>query len=428
MSRSRTLRRRLLPLGALLVSAFAVAPASPAQAAPVSGVNIAPMRAPDNRAEMLNDLEQARSLGAKVVRVELRWDLLEPTRGTWDPAYSARVDEMFAAAKARGIRVVVVFLGTPCWTSTHPQVLASGCASPPENAPFYPPADPAAYGATAAELARRYAPTLAWLEVWNEPDHANQVYWGGADKAKSYAALLKAAYPAIRAAAPSVKVLGGAIVGANGEFLKALYANGAKGRYDALSVHYYDLVLASLRSIRQTQRAAGDTKPLWLGEFGWTSCRPKTSEGGHACVSRSVQAANLRDTFQLLRRASYLTGAVVYALHDTPQYSFGLLEPGEKRKPAFAAVRNAIRGTGRAAKVQLRLRRSGGRVVASGTGPAGDALELNVFQRGRLRYKATFRLSRDRTYRLTLPRALGTRGLQVRVYQYWSGGGVTRRL
>lgn len=421
-----SLTRSLAPL---VVALVAFVGAATAQAAPVTGVTIAPMREADNRLEMLQDLDQAKALSAKVVRTEIRWDLLEPTKGAYDPAYVARLDDFFAAAKARGIRALVTFLGSPCWTSTHPQALSQGCGGGlPAQAPFYPPSDNAAYGRAGAYLAQRYPTTLGWIEIWNEPDHVNQVYWGGPDKAKTYAALLKAAYPIIHVASPKTKVLGGAIVGANGAFLKAIYANGGKGRYDALSVHYYDLVLASLRAIRQTQRAAGDRKPVFLGEFGWTSCRPKATEGGHACVTQGVQAANLRDTFRLLRKGTYIMGALTYNLRDTSQYAFGLLSTTNQRKAAFTAARTAFRGQARAAGVKLKLRRSGGRVVASGSGPVGDALELNVFKGGRLRYKATFRLTRDRTFRVSVPPQLGTRGLQVRVFQYWSGTSATKRI
>jgi polysaccharide biosynthesis protein PslG len=422
------LGRAALVLGLLAPSSLAV-PASPAQAALTGAVNIAPMRVAENRQEMIRDLDEAKALGADAVRTEIRWDLLEPARGVRDPAYLSRLDDVFAAAKKRGLRMAVVFLGTPCWASASPQAMSS-CSGggTPEPVAAYAPTDPALYAEQAAFLAARFAPTLGWLEVWNEPDHVEEVYWGGPDKAKSYAALLKATYPAVRRAAPAVKVLGGAIVGANGAFLKALYDNGAKGSYDALSVHYYDLVLASVRSIRDTMRAAGDTKPVWLGEFGWTSCLPARTEGGHACVSPTVQGRNTKDVLRDLRRASYVQGAVLYTLRDTGQYKFGLLTLGGVRKPAFKAVRDAFAGRGAASKVTLRLRRSGGRIVASGSGPAGDALELRASKGGRLRYKVTFRLNRDRTYRLRLPPQLGTRGVQVRVHQYWSGRQARRGL
>ena len=117
----------------------------------------------------------------------------------------------------------------------------------------WPPSNPATYAAFVAFLAQRYGTRLAAIEVWNEPDQANEDYFAGPEKPQRYAALLRAAYPAIKQANPNVQVLAGSLVGANGVFLRALYAAGIKGYYDGLAVHYYTLTLASLRSIHEVQ-------------------------------------------------------------------------------------------------------------------------------------------------------------------------------
>ena len=102
-------------------------------------------------------------------------------------------------------------------------------------------------------------------------------------------------------------MLAGSLVGANGVFLKALYAAGIKGYYDGLAVHYYTLTLASLRSIHEVQVANGDTKPLWLNEFGWSSCWPRYRiQQEQACVTPQTQAATspTRSARWLARRTS----------------------------------------------------------------------------------------------------------------------------
>jgi hypothetical protein len=71
----------------------------------------------------------------------------------------------------------------------------------------------------------------------------------------------------------------------------------------------------------------------------------------------------------------------------------------------------------------VHLRRQGGHVVASGTVPAGDAAELDVNIGPSLRYKATFTPDRYNHYSLSIPASLGTRGMHIHVYQYWSGKG-----
>jgi hypothetical protein len=333
-----------------------------------------------------------------------------------------------AAARASGVKVLLVVAGTPCWASTAPAADRGACTTDDERrkAAAYPPQDPQAFARVAAFLAGRYRTSLAAFEVWNEPDQANEFYFAGPDKPRRYAALLKAAYPALKRAAPQVPVLGGSLVGANGVFLKALYAAGIRGSYDGLSVHYYDLVLASLRAIRQVQRANGDAKPVWLAEYGWTSCLPARTQGGHNCVSRARQGANETDIVRALRRTSYVKAAVVYTLQDTAQYSFGVLDRAGARKPAFAALRGAFTTARPLRPVKLKLARVGGRLVASGSGPAGDALELDAFQAGALRLRVVFRLDREGRYRLVLPAAI-RRGTVVRVTQYWSGARAQRR-
>jgi hypothetical protein len=71
--------------------------------------------------------------------------------------------------------------------------------------------------------------------------------------------------------------------------------------------------------------------------------------------------------------------------------------------------------------VTLHVRKIGGRVIASGSGPIGDFMQLEVFRGSVLRYRAVFTLDRFNRYSIKLPRVLGKRGLRIRVYQYWTG-------
>jgi hypothetical protein len=282
---------------------------------------------------------------------------------------------------------------------------------------------PADYAPIVALLARRYSGQLAAIEVWNEPDQANEAYFAGPHKAQRYARVLRAAYPAIKQASPSLPVLAGSLVGSNGVFLKALYAAGIKGYYDGLSVHFYTLTLASLRSIHEVQLANGDTKPLWLDEFGWSSCWPRHRiEQEQACVTPQIQAANLTSTFRALAHTPYVAAALVYKLQDSPLEDFGLLAGGGLHKPAFTALARLLGAPiGGFAPIRLSLRRVGAHVRASGSAPVGDFMQLEAFQGSVLRYRALFTLDRFNRYVIPLPSVLGTHGLRVRVFQYSAG-------
>jgi polysaccharide biosynthesis protein PslG len=435
-----TIPRRIVPfLLIALVAALAVAPGASAKSKSkrakgphFRGIQVLSLR-PGTTAQHIRDhLDLARRLRANVVRTEILWSAFEPTPGTYDPASVGLADTFMREARARHLKVLVTVLSTPCWTTTAP---APDCATADgrADAAKYPPADAAAFGRVSAFIAGRYKSDLAGFEVWNEPDQVNQLYFAGPDKVRRYVALMKAAYPAVKAAAPKVPVLGGGFVGGNGKFLEALYAEGFKGTYDILSVHFYDLVLLSLRDIRAIQARHGDRKPVWLAEFGWPSCAPRHRRAGaHICLTRSWQARSEGDVFRALamKRGRFVRGAIVYTLQDSPGFPFGAVDLRARPKPVFKTLRAAFLGRlGAPRKVGLKLRTRGGRVTASGSGPVADAYEMNVWQGRTLRYRVAFRLSRTGRYSIRLPRALGTRNLTVQVFQYWLGSkrGAVRR-
>jgi hypothetical protein len=392
--------------------------------APLNGINISGSELP---AEIDRQIALARTLHAKVVRTQVSWSSLEPlASGQIDQAALAPLDRLMADASAAGIRVIATVDGTPCWASSASVSLQRACIpGQSSQANAWPPRNPADYGAFVAYLAQRYGTRLAAIEVWNEPDQANQLYFAGPNKPQRYAAILRAAYPAIKQANPNVPVLAGSLVGANGVFLRALYAAGIKGYYDGLAVHFYTLTLASLRSIHEVQLANDDSKPLWLDEFGWSSCYPSQKiQQEQACVTKQIQATNMANTIHELAHTTYIAAAVLYKLQGSLQEEFGVLSASGTRKPAFTALSQVLLSPfGRVSPITLSLRKRGGRVLARGSGPVGDYMELEAFQGSRLRYRALFTLNRFNRYSIRLPSALGSSGLRVRVYQYWAGLG-----
>ncbi|HEY7934737.1 MAG TPA: glycosyl hydrolase [Solirubrobacteraceae bacterium] len=429
-------RRFLAPLAALLclLATAGSAGAGPGRAqisaaAPLGGVNVG---SGSSAAQADGDIAQARALHARLVRTEAVWSLIEPNGpGQIDPGGLVFLDRLVSDASAAHIGVIVVAYGTPCWASSAPASLIGKCrAGGQSKANSWPPSEPARFAAFVAYLTQRYGSSLTAIEVWNEPDQANQDYFAGPDKPRRYAAILRSAYPAIKQVDPAVDVLGGSLVGSGGSFLRALYAAGIKGYYDGLAVHFYTLVLGSLRSIHETQLANGDHTPLWLDEFGWSSCYPhRRVEQEQACVTPKVQAANLASTFRLLARTPFVAAEVPYELKSSVSEDFGVLAQSGARKPAFGALQRALTSPlAGGAAVTLHLRARGGRVLAGGSGPVGDYMRLEVFQGQVLRYKALFTLNRFDRYSILLPRALGTRGLRARVQQYWSGAGASASL
>jgi hypothetical protein len=392
----------------------------------LGGVNVAGVdHLPLARAD--REIARARALHAKLVRTEAPWSVLEPSGpGQVEPRALAYLDRLVADAAASGIGVIAIADSTPCWASSAPAALLRKCVPGRwTKADAYPPREPSAYAAFVSYLAARYGTRLAAIEVWNEPDQANEDYFAGPEKPQRYAAVLRAAYPAIKQANPGVAVLAGSLVGSNGVFLRALYAAGIRGYYDGLAVHFYTLTLGSLRAIHETQLAAGDHTPLWLDEFGWSSCWPhQRVQQEQGCVTPQVQAANIANLYRSLARTPWVAAAVLYKLQDSAGENFGVLNSAGARKPAFAALAAVLAAPpGAPTGVTLSLRRRHGSVLASGAGPVGDYVQLEAFQGATLRYRALFTLDRFNRYSIVLPRVLGTSGLRVRVYQYWQGPG-----
>ncbi len=409
--------------GGALASSPSPARARAAAARPLGGINLGGLGSGPAGAE--HEVAIAATLHAKVIRVELSWATFQPQGpGGLNPEALEYTDRLMSDAAAHGIAVIALLDDSPCWASAAPSAVRAACVPGQGSAANgYPPTNPADFAAFASALAARYRGELTALEVWNEPDQVNEEYFAGPEKPQRYAALLRAAYPAVKQADPSIKVLAGSLVGSNGVFLRRLYAAGIKGYYDGLAVHFYTLTLASLREFRAVQLANGDSTPLWLDEFGWSNCYPRQQiEEEQACVTSAVQAQNITNMYRALSRTSYVAADTIYKLRDSSTNQFGVLSLSGAHKPAFGALARVLASPpGSPSRVTLRLRRSGGQVLASGSGPVGDYMRLEAFSGRTLRFRATFALDRFNRYSLKLPSVLGSHGLRVRVYQEWTG-------
>ena len=420
-----TRRSRRAICAALLVALAAVtgpvASASAARVPDVRGVHLGLLN--ESTSPGPAELDAAREVGANTVRVALIWSAVEPTaKGRYQPGVLAKLDDLMSGAAARGMRVLPVLYGSPCWASSNP----AGCTA---ESSAWPPRNPADYADFAAFVARRYPGTLAAIEVWNEPDHINEYYWKGPNKPQTYAALVKGTYPVVKAADPGLPVLAGSIVGANGRFLEALYAEGIKGSYDGLSIHYYDLVLAAIRAIEPSRKAAGDTTPLWATEFGWDSCAPLKEQGGQICVTPERAKTNLEDVFRAFSTSRKIAGATVYTLRDDPVYSFGILNQAGAHKPSWNALTGAFAGRlGPPRAPKLKIGRKGGRPVASGTVPAGDTVEIIAYLRGKVHYKIELVPDRNRRYSVRLPRFVSRGNWRVVARTPFTGRKTSRRV
>ena len=305
--------------------------------------------------------ETAAGLGAGWVRLWGSWAMAQPGPDSWAPDVIRSMNAEVEAAKARGLKVLIVVHRTPAWANG-----GKGFT--------HPPTDPATFGAAMGGLAERVPGVDAW-ELWNEQDET--IFWAGGADPRKYAAMVKSAYPAIKAAQPNDVVVTGATTGNNYDFIEALYRHGAKGSFDAVAVHTDTACLVNhpdvhyreqdgrvgrytftgYREVHRVMAAHGDGgKPIWMTELGWNtqSTGPRSCNTGMWAgqkplgVSEAQQAEFLTAAYRCLAADPYVEVAMWFGLQDIPgaKYAagYGLYRADGSPKRSAAAFRALSRG------------------------------------------------------------------------------------
>jgi len=288
------------------------------------------------------------------VRVFVGWQGIEPTQGVYNTAEIADYAHFFAALPAK-TKIDVDVVGSPAW--------ANGGSSDPRT----PPANDDDYAAFLNYLANAFHGDVNAWEIWNEED--NSGWWTGSPA--QYVALLKAAYPAIKSASPGSTVIVGGLTGNDGAYLSQLYADGARGSFDAVGVHTdtacnitspydfeYDNGTQTINqyfflgfiSIHGAMVSAGDGGlPIYMTELGWSSTSAECQTGAWAGqklagVTPAQQATFLAQAYHCLAQPqfSYVKAAMWFELFNggtstDPLDNFGLLDHNYVAKPAFSA-------------------------------------------------------------------------------------------
>jgi hypothetical protein len=351
---------------ALTVLAF-VANSGCAAAVELRGAQIHPLLSDTSVSEFDHELNLVREAGGNTVRMDISWSGLEiEGNGRYSTGYIEKGDLFFRHARARGIRPIVTLWGSPCWASRAPSGLKAGCTGEwwDRGVTRYPPIDVQDYADTAKWVANRWGGYMAGLQVWNEPNEAEQDFWKTSDPAGDYVALIKAAYPAIKSSRyPGLPVVGGALSRSDGAFLNELYDKGIKGYFDVFSVHPYTegrsptetrtgdsrkwSFISGVPWIRDIMRNHGDGKPIWLTEFGYTSCNDTASK---YCLTLEKQAQYTTEAWNIVKTWDYVHAATQYNLRNKGtdpadrEDNFGLVERDFDKKLAYLAFKAALTG------------------------------------------------------------------------------------
>lgn len=298
--------------------------------------------------QLAGDLDDMKATGARWLRVDVDWSIVEQERGKRDWSVPDRV---VTAAVARGFKMILVAAYTPTW------------ARPLGTTDKWAP-DPALFADFAGAVARRYARKgIHTFQVWNEPNI--QGFWHPLPEPAVYTVLLKKAYAAIRAADSRAKVLAAGLSPAADDllrtgiapetFLERMYDAGARGYFTAVAMHPYSFPdqpmdprpwnpFYNLPRLRAIMVAHGDSaKKIWGTEYGAPTGRWLTA------ATESTQAQMVTAAYDAWNKWSWTGPLLWYSNRDSganvldAEQNFGLIRHDGSRKPGYAAFVRAVR-------------------------------------------------------------------------------------
>lgn len=284
-------------------------------------------------AQVATTLNNMQSIGVNSIRIMIPWAGVEPLNGTYN---WTQIDTIVNDANARGMSVIGMIDETPGWAATKGTPALSG-----------PPASDAVFASFASAVASRYGTKIGAYEIWDEPN--SKTFWSTGPNPAAYTALLKAAYTAIKKANPKALVIAGALSSVPTtstsldpvDFLKDMYADGAKGYFDELSFHPYSTSefstglnvagqpLNELEAMRALMVANGDSaKQIWATEYGLPSSPYGTAK----------QATFIQNFLTDWRTISFAGPEYIYTAQDYTGSTFGVWTTNWTAKPAVAVI------------------------------------------------------------------------------------------
>jgi hypothetical protein len=299
-------------------------------------------------AQRLAVLDKLAAAHAQWVRIDLSWTNFEYAgKGQIQTWVKAQADFIVNAANARGLKVLGSMWGTPPWANGN-------------QSWSVPPTNPADYGSFMGWAAGYFKGRVAAWELWNEPNL--DYFFKGHDLVK-YTAMVKSAYPQIKAADPASTVVAGVVSAADPALVNTLYSAGIKGSFDALAVHEYngdkapetpyvpggDTYIDAVRAVRSAMLAQGDDKPIWLTETGWsTHANTSTTPSWGRGVTEDQQADYYKRTITFLAGAHPYVKAVFFYTErnvdttDVHEANYGMLRYDLTPKPAYTAMQQYL--------------------------------------------------------------------------------------
>jgi hypothetical protein len=303
-------------------------------------------------------LDSAAAAGVRWIRSNnnLLWRDVEPVEGKgyrWDAPSIRIFEQEILRANQQKLKFILVVRGSPRWATTP---YKADCA----------PIHPDKYGRFASFLAAavaRYSKppyNVTYWQIGNEPDAfifsrdsgygcwgvKTDPYYGG----RAYGDMLKAVYPAIKAANPAVQVMHGSLLldrpynpekgsGLSARFLEGVFLAGAANAFDILPYNVYfwgedlqspDWKTPYLQNLQQAYNVP--PKPMMITEAG-ILCDP-------GCPLTQAYAVG---RYYARGLANNLLGVLWYIYDSDDFHNTALIDPDNiaQSRPAYYAYKHA---------------------------------------------------------------------------------------
>lgn len=229
----------------------------------------------------------ADDLNVPWLRIELRWDWIEPYQGQFDASYADRV---MALARVHPQKIMVLFNHAPQWASQDVDLLPTRAA------------------AALTWLVKRHGARVSAWEIFNEPNLPGYgwptVGQSVQDSAKVYARTLSEAASAIRSLDTKAFVISAGLSPQNDPeaYARWLVRLTPTACYDALGLHPYGqqgrFATVQRNAATLLEQEQRPPKPVWFTEYG----TDQNSQRGELLTALAAEKSSSPITFFFTER------------------------------------------------------------------------------------------------------------------------------
>lgn len=306
-----------------------------------------------------NDWNQALAdiarLGVKWIKVQVAWEIYQPN-GPQDITEDFRRLEIYLeTARNQGLNVLISVAKAPSWARSN-------------QAEDGPPDDPNALATFIGIILNEMGPSIAAIEIWNEPNLRRE--WQGTlpFTGAGYMRLFAPAYQAVRRYSPTMTVItaglaptsDNAAVGSRDDraYLREMYSTGLANYGDvAVGVHPYGwgnppdarccqldpepgwdedphfFFLDNIEDYREIMVNSGHANAqLWATEFGWATWAALPGEAPERWMTYTdecEQGSYIVRAFQMAQERDYMGPMILWNLNFATLV--GLVESRDER-------------------------------------------------------------------------------------------------